>query len=346
MGKENDLMLEYLRDNRRFADLFNVGLFGGGQVVKATELEEAGENYTEFGSGERADMIQPLSTVSRKEAAATADCTAKRKRKRSTTVPRSRDIKKRLKSGTELRILSIEEQSHIDYTMPWRCMNYDTLEYGRLVKEIQKQNEKVTPYTDEDERLCRFTRDDRLAPVYTVCLYHGTARWDGPRCLKDMVKFGNDEENVFWEKHFSDYQMNLICVNELEDFSGFTTGLKELFALMAHRNNKREMNAFLESHEEYKYIDEETAEIISGIMGVETFMENKERYKEGSQYNMCQAIKEMWNDGLNAGLSQGVTLSAAVFHAIQAGIGDNQKIAEQCNCTAEDVDNIRRAFNI
>lgn len=41
MGKENDLMLEYLRDNRRFADLFNVGLFGGGQVVKATELEEA-----------------------------------------------------------------------------------------------------------------------------------------------------------------------------------------------------------------------------------------------------------------------------------------------------------------
>lgn len=92
MGKENDLMLEYLRDNRRFADLFNVGLFGGGQVVKATELEEAGENYTEFGSGERADMIQPLSTVSRKEAAATADCTAKRKRKRSTTVPRSRDI--------------------------------------------------------------------------------------------------------------------------------------------------------------------------------------------------------------------------------------------------------------
>ena len=48
MGKENDLMLEYLRDNHRFADLFNGGLFFGKCVVEASQLEEASENYTEF----------------------------------------------------------------------------------------------------------------------------------------------------------------------------------------------------------------------------------------------------------------------------------------------------------
>ena len=69
---------------------------------------------------------------------------------------------------------------------------------------------------------------------------------------------------------------------------------------------------------------------------------------------MCQAIREMWNDGwndgmnagLSRGISQGVTLSAAVFSAVRSGLLDNREIAEQCNCTIEDVENIRNAFDI
>ncbi len=98
MGKQNDVMLDFLRDEWRFADLFNGGLFGGECVVNTAELEEAGESYTEFkGEGE-------------------VDNSASKKNK--ATVTRTRDIKKRLKSGTELRILAVEEQSRIDYAMP------------------------------------------------------------------------------------------------------------------------------------------------------------------------------------------------------------------------------------
>ena len=120
MGKENNLMVEYLRDNHRFADLFNGGLFAGKCVVKADELESTSENYTEF-------SVPPAN----KAAGASSPVN---------TVPRSRDVSKQLKCGATLRILAVEEQSSIDYTMPWRCMNYDVLEYGRQVKDIQRLN--------------------------------------------------------------------------------------------------------------------------------------------------------------------------------------------------------------
>ena len=69
---------------------------------------------------------------------------------------------------------------------------------------------------------------------------------------------------------------------------------------------------------------------------------------------MCQAIRELWNDGWNEGISQGisqgleqgVTLSAAIFRTIRSGNSDNPTIAELCNCTVEEVENIRKVFDI
>ena len=121
---------------------------------------------------------------------------------------------------------------------------------------------------------------------------------------------------------------------------------------------------------EYKRLDEETADVISGIMGVKKFMSDKEQYQEEGKYNMCRAIREMWQDGwndgvkegINQGISQGITqgisqgisqgmtrgvsLSAAVFRAIRSGITDNAEIAKQCDATVEEVISIRTAFDL
>lgn len=278
LGRQNDVMLDYLRDNRRFADLFNGGLFAGEQVVSSSDLVEASENYTEF----REDAANPSSTS------------------------RTRDVKKHLRSGTELRVLAIEDQSYVDQTMPWRCMNYDALEYGRQVQEIQAKNKEIKHFENDGEKLSRFQKSNRLAPVYTVCLYHGADPWDGPRSLKELMQFGNDQEAAFWENQFMDYGMRLICVNELEDTSNFTTELKELFAIMVYQKDKPGMRKFLETHMEYEHLDEETARVIGTVMGVNTFMMNKHKYEKEGEYNMCQAIREMWNDGWNDGNQQGV----------------------------------------
>ena len=210
MGKENDLLLDYLRDNERFADLFNGSLFAGKQIITACDLQEAGENYTEYqrenvsttdtaaaaaDSAKPADVIKPQGSTDAKR--------QKHSKRQKQTVTRSRDLKKRLGTGAELRILAVEGQSYVDYAMPWRCMNYDALEYGRQVKTIQQHNRKSRPYTDGNELLSGFTRTDRIAPVYTVCLYHGADPWDGPRSLKDMVNPAHDPSVQVLEQYFA-----------------------------------------------------------------------------------------------------------------------------------------------
>ena len=47
MGEVNDVLMEYLRDNVRFADLFNGILFGGESVIRAEELYEGSEVFVE-----------------------------------------------------------------------------------------------------------------------------------------------------------------------------------------------------------------------------------------------------------------------------------------------------------
>ena len=211
MGLENDAMLSYLEDNARFADLFNQLCFHGEQVVNAEELEEGSETYHGGGgSGSRA-----------------------------------RDLKKRLRSGKELKILAMESQSEVNYIMPWRVMDYDCREYDRQIRAVQRAN-------DAAEKA-----------------------GDGPRSLKDMMDFGEDlpeGERLKWEEQFADYQLRLICVNELTDCSGLRTSLRYLFALLPYRKDKEKLRKLLENPA-YGKMDEDTAWTISVLLGIRKFGE-------------------------------------------------------------------------
>ena len=120
MGKENDVVLEYLDGNQYFADLFNGSYFDGDPVVMAGELTDASQvywdnYYEEILMGESNLVLE----------------------KRERYSQRFRDLKKKLQSGNYLQILAIEHQSSVDHTMAWRHMYYDALKYKRQIKEIQ-----------------------------------------------------------------------------------------------------------------------------------------------------------------------------------------------------------------
>ncbi len=272
MGQESDAMMDYLNDNRRFADLYNGGVFQGQEIVKPEELDEGSEVYKEDGL------------------------------KKTTT--RIRDLKKRLKSGGRLKVLAIKNQNDIDFTMPWRNMNYDSLEYGEQIRQLKKQNqEKKLPMTSAEYK-CGLYSTDRLAPVFTVCLYHGKEKWVGPRSLKDMMDFGEDRE--VWEQLFSDYQMKLICINEMEDFSRFQSPLRELFRAMACREDKEKMMRLIEENEAYQNIDSETAEVIGVMVGMKIQVDKHK--KEGNTVNMCEALRGIVEDSKAEGKGEGDAL--------------------------------------
>lgn len=284
MGKMNDVLYRYLSDRERFADFFNAVFFNGRSVVDAMELTEASEQY--FITQERVLVGQSED--------------------RRKYISRVRDLKKSMKIGGSLRILAIENQNLVDYSMPFRCMEYDILEYRKQLEEIHKENEKNSSYITSAERLCRVKKTDRLYPVYTVCLYHGETPWDGPRTLKDMMKFDKADP---MEEYFADYPMRLYCVNEEHDFSMFHTELKALFHVMQYRRDKKKLLQVVEEYGEYRHLSEDTLEAIATVMDEPAIWKNRDRYRneqdKEEEYNMCQAWKELLEDERNAGRAEG-----------------------------------------
>ena len=279
MGKNDKVLKGYFRDKRRFADLFNGAYFNGKQVVISDDLEEMSESYME------------------------ADGAGSNSTKR---LLRTRDIKMRLKSGETLKLVALENQNEVDYTMPFRCMQYDTMEYSHQLKELKKKNKEKGNFATDAEFLCQIRKNDRLTPIYTLCLYHGEEPWDGPRCLKDMMDFGDDTDGM--SSFFTDYPMHLLCVNEGQDFSMFHTELRQLFQVMQYRKDKKGLLRMLENNEEYQHVDLETLEAMSVLLDVPQIWENREKYisKEHKEDgNMCQAIRELIEDGRQAGLNEG-----------------------------------------
>ena len=253
MGAENNAMLSYREDDKRFADLFNQLYFKGRQVVDAEELAEASEVY-HGKPGEKGNQ-------------------------------RTRDIKRRLKSGKELKILAVESQSDVNYIMPWRVMDYDCREYGKQIRGAQRANRELARqgkrvYAKDGERLSEVRKEERFAPVYTLCLYHGAEDWDGPRSLKDMMDFGEAGEEAGgseWEEHFADYPLHLVSACEPMDCSGFRTSLKELFTILPYHGDKKRLKEFMGKASAYRRLDDETASTISVLLGIGKYEEEKEK---------------------------------------------------------------------
>ena len=198
--------------------------------------------------------------------------------------------------------LAIENQNEVDFSMPWRHMNYDALEYGRQIKKRRRKNRNEKLLQTPAEKVCGLRKSDRFAPTYTVCVYHGTEKWDGPRSLRDMMDFGDSAEE--WERLFCDYRMHLICVNEIQDFSKFRSPLREFLQLLSCREDDARLQVLLTENEQFKSIDEETARTASVLMGNEVLIERAKNEEEGT-YNMCKALQKIMADSKSEGYSEG-----------------------------------------
>ena len=314
MGKENDVILEYLDGNEYFADLFNGSYFNGDSVVMPRELEDASQVYWD-NYYEEIQIGTPNVVIE----------------KRVRHSPRFRDLKKKLHSGNYLQILAIEHQSSVDYTMAWRHMYYDALEYKRQIKEIETSKKDNQPQK-VNNNLFKLTAGDKIAPTFTVCLYLGEEPWDGPRCLKDMMKFDDDEAR--WENLFSDYRMNLICVNEIEDFSKYHTSLKLLLMLLANRKSKRKMKKMMEENQEFKKVDKETARVAGKLLGITPNME-KALEQEGEEIDMCTGLKEWLMDERSEGRAEGRVETVVLL--VKSGLQRLEEAATFLNLSVEDM---------
>ena len=330
MGKMNNIVNYYFKDNRRFADLFNAAFFQGRRVVDWKDLSESSETYQEaVGENVRSNT-------------------------RGKRTERIRDICKTLKSGEVLRILALENQEVVDYSLPFRCMQYDCMEYGKQLNIIRKRNRQENCLHTPAEKLYQLRQSDRLVPVYTLCLYHGAEKWDGPRSLRDMMDFGVKEGGFI--KNFSDYPMHLYCVNETNDLEKFHTEVGLFFRAMNYRQDRAGLKVLMQQEPAYSQLDADTLEAISVVLEMPSIWENREKYMNSNrdkkeEYNMCQAVREWAEEERGIGREEGIIAGriertlTVVKNMLKRGMSDDDILAI-AECSQEFLDQAKNPESV
>ena len=83
-----------------------------------------------------------------------------------------------------------------------------------------------------------------------------------------------------------------MCINKITDFSRFQSPLRELFELLACRQDKKALREITLKNPAYQKMDKETAYVASVLMGVKPEKMSNAKNQEGS-YNMCKGLQDL-----------------------------------------------------
>ena len=256
----------------KFADLFNAVLFDGEQKLHPEDLKEAD-----------VDLSSVLKFNGYVE-----------------TLQRLRDVVKKTAYGVDFVIWGIENQQRIHYAMPLRHMIEDTLSYLKEYNEIAKKNKKEKASTTKDEFLSRFKKTDRLHPVITLCIYYGESEWDGASSLKGMLEIPDYLENLV-----SDYKMNLIQVRNSEGLHFKNKDVQTIFELsrLIYQKEYGKITSIYKNQE----ITSELGIVIGAITESQQLINYAAEMEiGGGQFNMCRALEELVESGIEKGKIVGI----------------------------------------
>ena len=267
MGKNNNVIINYLSDRVRFADMINAELYGGRQVIKPEGLTQiSADTYMALGK-------------------ARGDVSPKRRERRG-------DLAMKYEDGSIFRVFLAEAQNKVLYLLPVRSLEYLASSYKKQCEEFKNAHERNDDYGSVAERFSGLNKTDRLKPTHLLWLYHGEETWDGPRTLKDMMDFGNDADG--FSKVFQDFVPHLLCINEMKDTANYKTELKMLLDLLIKRSDKGGLKELVDSDERYHKLDPETYETAAVLMNAPSLWKKRKAYsdQEGGTYDMCKALRD------------------------------------------------------
>ena len=288
MGKTDKEMKAYFSDNRRYADLWNGGLFQGRQLICPEDLQES-----------------PPAVFCAEEG-----------------VENSSDLAMKQFQGNQvLALWLLENQETTDFSMPARVMVAEALQYSRQLRDIRKKNQRKYQqsrrknakcrrpyYKNSGEFLYRFRAQDRLFPVITLVAYWGKGDWEGPKTLHDMMDFGRNKSlKKELLRLVPNYPLHFLNLSKLEDCSFFRTELRTLLELYACRDDKQKFMNYLKEQYECRHLDEETCHILGTMVHSKTLQTLN--LKEGEEeIDVCKAINDLMEDSRAEGIMEGKAL--------------------------------------
>ena len=143
-------------------------------------------------------------------------------------------------------------------------------------------------------------RPEDLKPVFTIVVYYGTQRWDGPKSLHEMM----EPLPPGIEELVQDYRIHLIEPSTMteEDFDKFHTDLGEVMRFLQAADDKEKLSALFHSRPIYRKIRLEAALVLNTCGKLRMKMEPDE---EGD-VDMCKGWEGMLQDAVEEGIEKRV----------------------------------------
>jgi len=328
LGKSDVILKQWLKNKVRFADLFNAVVFDGEPVIKPEELEELNSEsgIVIENAADANDTEEKYFTEEKDNAEEENNRKEKHKKNRTDnrvryqTEHRYRDLVMRWKGEAELAVLALENQGKIHYAMPVRGMLYDALSYTdqmRLLWEQLSEDEKRN--LDENEFFSRFRKQDKLCPVITIIFYYGEEKWDGAVQLYELFGVKDEELVHILQRYVPNYRMNLIEANCIRDVMKYKSDLQIIFGMLEYRKDKRRLLEYTKEHSEYfEHLDSESLQAMAVLLNTDKLLV-KVNEQKGAAGNMCQALEEYYQDGVQEGIEKGI------LQGMEKGIAQGMK---------------------
>lgn len=273
MGEKDVALARYFGDENRYADLINVFVYRGREVVKAKDIRDRDASVA--GKGKNGNF------------------------------KKCRDLVRKVVMGTDVVLVGLENQDEVHYAMPIRIMLEDAAGYDEQLRSIQRIHRRQKDLRGA-EYVGRFAKADRVSPVVTIVLYYGSRPWDGATQLRQLLDQSRqpDELNAL----VNDYKIHVLEVRRFEDSWRFKTDLREVFGFIRRSGDKEAERQFALDHEKaFQAVEEDAYDVITALTSSRELEQIKEKYRsEGGKINMCEAIRGMIEDGRIEGIREGI----------------------------------------
>lgn len=251
--------------NDVFADIFNVLVFKGKQIVTADSLED----------------IMSISQYK-------ADDEKLHEQERDT-------FKLWKGRGINLILAGMENQTQPDKDMPFRIISYDGASYrSQLLKRKEKINDGQVQLVEIKERY----------PVITLVLYFGSEPWKYSTSLIDCFEpeLANDEVSVILKNYISDYKVNLFDIPRLtpEEVKLFKSDFRIVADYFVNSCNKDdyEPDSMIITH-----VDEflKLMKVLTGDSRYEELCSSFTEFERQGGISMCKVLDARERKGLEKG---------------------------------------------
>ena len=142
----------------------------------------------------------------------------------------------------------------------------------------------------------------------TLVFYYGIDEWDASLDLYDMFQFGEElRDRKELQEYIPNYKINLIDAARLENLERYGHELQEIFGVLKCRGDKEAILTYAEEHKEYfQHMDRETGWLVGEFLQSESIVKKMMSGGEkGDEMNMCKALEDLFNDGVEQGIEQG-----------------------------------------